>query len=120
MKITTVQPTGRTLMERTAASITLTSTPVRWDTWYMAPIRASCPLHLNVSNRTNLISVAPVKEERTQVHTRYSAPRHSSGGPSLREHVSRVAEAIKSGRYVSWARFLLSKDPGDMMSSFIT
>lgn len=35
MNITTVRPTGKMLTERTAASITLTSTPVRWDTWFI-------------------------------------------------------------------------------------
>lgn len=35
VNITTVRPTGKMLTERTAASITLTSTPVRWDTWFI-------------------------------------------------------------------------------------
>lgn len=35
VSITTVRPTGKMLTERTAASITLTSTPVRWDTWFI-------------------------------------------------------------------------------------
>lgn len=38
VNITTVLPTGKMPTETTAAFITLTSTPVRWDTWYKPEI----------------------------------------------------------------------------------